>query len=102
MSDLSRRAFLVRGSLGIAAVGAMSAMPGLTGALTTAETEAPAVEDAATTAVPEGGASAISMDQPLVAHIKDLQTGEMSLFMGEREVIYKDPLLAAKLLSAAR
>ena len=40
--------------------------------------------------------------QPLLAHVKDLSTGEISLFQGEREVVIRDPALARRLFSAAR
>jgi hypothetical protein len=42
------------------------------------------------------------MTEPLIAHVKDLQTGEISLYMGEREFTYLDPTLAARLVRAAK
>jgi hypothetical protein len=98
MGELSRRTFLIRGSLGAAAIAAGSAMPGLPALLSTAEDEAPAADDAAATAV----AGTPSMTQPLIAHITDLQSGEMSLFMGEREFTVNDPGLANRLFGAAK
>lgn len=98
MPELSRRTFLIRGSLGAAAIATASAMPGLPALLSTAEDEAPAADDAATTAV----ANAPSMTQPLIAHITDLKSGEMSLFMGEQEFTVNDPGLANRLFGAAK
>jgi hypothetical protein len=98
MSELSRRTFLIRGSLGAAAIAAGTAIPGLPTLLTTTEEEAPAADDAATTAV----ASTPSVTQPLIAHITDLRSGAMSLFMGEREFTINDPGLASRLFGAAK
>jgi hypothetical protein len=42
------------------------------------------------------------LSEPLVAHVKDLSTGEISLFQGEREVLVRSPALARGLMSAAR
>ena len=45
-------------------------------------------------ASPPDGAS---LDGPLVAHVKDLSTGEIGVYMGTSEVTFRDPHLAAKL-----
>jgi hypothetical protein len=37
-----------------------------------------------------------------VAHVRDLSTGEIGIFNGTREVVFKDPQLAARLFHAAR
>ena len=74
--------------------------PGLSGLLTTVASDAPAAEPEATAV--EGDAGAASLGEPLVAHVKDLGTGEISLFQGEREVIFRDPALARRLASAVR
>jgi hypothetical protein len=103
LSGFSRRMF-IRGSVGLAAAGAaIAAVPGFSGALAVTENEAPGAEDAASTAVEEGAATGTSsFAEPLIAHVKDLQTGEMSLYFGENEVIVKDPGLASRLVGAAR
>ena len=98
MSELSRRVFLIRGSLGAAAVGAAAAMPALPAFISAADSEAPAADDAATAAI-EG---APTMSEPLIAHIKDLQTGEMTLCMGQQEFSYSDPDLATRIFRAAK
>jgi hypothetical protein len=103
VAGFSRRLFL-RGSVGLAAAGAaVAAMPGLSGALAATENEAPEVEDAASAAGVEGAAAGTSnLTEPLIAHVKDLQTGEMSLFFGEKEISFSDPGLASQLFGAAR
>jgi hypothetical protein len=98
MAELNRRAFLIRGSMGAALVGAAAAFPGIPAFVTATEGEAPAVDDAATS-VAEGTPT---MTEPLIAHVKDLQTGEMSLYMGEQEFTFNDPALAARLIRAAK
>jgi hypothetical protein len=40
------------------------------------------------------------MDEPLVAHVRDLATGEIGLFSGTREIVFHDPSLAARLFRA--
>jgi hypothetical protein len=99
MSEFSRRKFLTHGSVGVAIAGAAAAIPGLPSLLVSAEGDAPAVENAATTVGEDGAAP--SLAEPLVAHVTDMQTGQISLFLGQREVIYNDPALAARLLNAA-
>ena len=89
---VSRRAFLQRGALGAAAVGAAASIPGLPALLQGLEGDAPA----ATGAVTEGE-SAVG---PIVAHVTDASTGEVSLYVGEREVAYRDPVLVRHLLRA--
>jgi len=97
MAPLNRRDFLKRGSMAVAAAGVASALPmalpALAGAVTTAPTSAEDAGEAAET----GG----HLDQPLVAHVRDLDTGEIGLFYGDHEVVYRDRKLAAQLHRAA-
>lgn len=93
-SGLSRRLFLTRSSLTVMAAGVASAMPVLPAVVTSAETEAPEAEaEVAETEALEG---------PLVAHVKNLQTGELSLYSGEREINLLDRGLAARLFNATK
>lgn len=39
---------------------------------------------------------------PLVAHVRDLAAGEISVMSGVKEVILRDPQLVAQLVKAAR
>jgi hypothetical protein len=95
MKEFERRVFLTRGSIAVAAIGAATAMPGLGSGLIAAEEEAP---EAAS--VVEGEAS--EMTEPLVAHVRDLTTGEIGLFSGTQEIVFHDPALAARLFHATR
>jgi hypothetical protein len=93
-SGLSRRLLLTRGSLGVVAAGVMSAMPALPAATNAAETEAPD----ASAMVSESE----ELEGPLLAQVKNLQTGEVSLFSGAREISIIDRGLAARLFNAAK
>lgn len=97
MAGVSRRTFLGRGSMAVAAAGVLSSVPGLSGLLSAGETEAPAAD-----ASVAGEAGAANLSEPLVAHVRDLSTGEISLFNGTREVIVRNPQLASQLARAIR
>jgi len=106
MASFSRRAFLARSSMVAAAAGVASAIPGLTNVLGAAQTEAPAVDgavaDTATLDATDAGVGVADSGAPLVAHVRDLSTGEIAVFNGTREVIVRDPQLANNLFRAAR
>ena len=94
MTALSRRLFITRSSLTVAAAGLVSALPALPAAMNSAEAEAPELESTVS--------DSEALAAPLVAHVKDLQTGEMSLYSGEREIVLHNPALAARLFNAAK
>ena len=96
MPAFSRRNFLKRGSVTVAAAGAISSLPGLPALLSSSQSDAQAAEADLSDILP-GSAS-----QPLIAHIKDLASGEISLMQGEQQVSIKDPALAARLYRAIR
>jgi hypothetical protein len=97
-SGLSRRTFLRRGTLTAAAVGVVGSIPGLPGLLLGGSSEAPALETGAGEA--ESGAAGLS--EPLVAHVSDVENGQISLFQGEREIVVRSPALVRQLYLAAR
>jgi hypothetical protein len=97
---MTRRAVLRAGTIGAAAVGAAGAFPGLLGELSSAGPEVSGGASEATVAASEAEAAA-ALDGPIVAHIKDAATGEMSLYVGEREVAYRDPALVHRLIHAS-
>jgi hypothetical protein len=65
-----------------------------------AETQGPA--DAATAETAAADTESATLTEPLVAHIRDLSTGEIGLFSGTREISLFDPQLAARLAQAIR
>jgi hypothetical protein len=95
---ISRRTFVHRGTLTAAAVGVVTSVPGWSGLLTSGVAAAPAAEEDASQVDEDFGTVA----PPLLAHVRDLSTGEISVFQGEREVIIRDAALASRLFSAAR
>lgn len=99
MENLSRRNFLKRGSVAVAGAGLMAAVPitTLLPEVMTSGEAAPAAE-AGTAGLTETGA----VGDTLVAHVRDLGTGEIGVMQGTREVILKDPQMAAKLARAMR
>ena len=78
MSDPSRRGFLILTGVGAAAVGAVAVAPAAFAA---------SGEDTGTST---DGA-------PLVAYVSNMHTGEVSVMMGEREVVVRDRALCASL-----
>jgi nitrous oxide reductase len=96
--SLSRRSFLHRGAFTAAAVAVAGSVPALSGLVAGTAPEAPAVDAGVNEAADDSGA----LTEPLVAQLKDLTTGEISLFQGEREVVVRSPELARSLLSAAQ
>jgi hypothetical protein len=101
MSGVSRRVFLKGGSAAVVAAGAISAIPGLPALIGTAETQAPADVGATEAAVADAESSG-TLAEPLIAHIRDLSSGEISLFNGTREISLFDPGLARSLARALR
>jgi hypothetical protein len=96
--NLSRRTFLRRGTFTAAAVAVAGSVPGLSGMVAGTTTAAPTVESDVSDVEDDAGV----LSEPLVAQVKDVTTGEISLFQGEREVVVRLPALARSLLSAAR
>ena len=101
MSEFSRRIFLKRGTAAVALAGAASAIPGLPALVGIADTQAPADVGTAESAAEDTGPLA-SVDGPIIAHIRDLASGEIGLFTGTDEITVHDPQLAASILRALR
>lgn len=80
MSDTSRRRFIGVTGAGAAAVGASTLLP------------------AAASAAARRGDSATS---PVVAYVSDHTSDELTLLVGEREVVVRDRDLVTRLLNAA-
>ena len=93
MENVSRRGLLRNGSLAVVGAGLVAAGPaGLA-------LRAPDADAADRPTAPQSAAlpTGASLDTPLVAHVKDLSTGEIGVYMGTSEVTFRDPHLAAKL-----
>ena len=98
MLGFSRRMFLQRGSVAVAAAGLASSMP-----LLSEVAQGPAAQEVtpagagAGAELPEGA----QLSQDLVAHVRDLG-GEINLYIGDRQVTVNDPGLARALFQATR
>ena len=99
MGHLSRRSFLTKGSLAAATAGLLASAPAtaLPGLLAGAGAEAD-------TALAEEGAAELGgeLEGTVVAHVRDLTTGEISIYSGTQETVIRDPGMAARLARAAR
>ena len=101
MSEFSRRIFLKRGTAAVALAGAASAIPALPALIGVADTPAPADVGAAASAAEDTG-PIDSVGGPIIAHVRDLTSGEIGLFTGTDEITVHDPQLAASILRALR
>ena len=89
----SRRSVL-HGAAGLAGAGLVATV--MAGTLA-----APASASAAPRTHP-GRAARVSSDEPVIVHVRDVQSGEMDVFAGTEQVRLHDPGLAARLAQAAR
>ncbi len=95
MEKHNRRVFLRQTSMAVGAASAVAAVPGLPAALGSAVTRT------AESPVPRKLTGA-SLAEPLVAHVRDVATGEIDLFVGTEQITYRDPELATRLFKATR
>ena len=91
MAELTRRSFLTHASIGVGVAGGA-----LAGGLTSLPRRAE---------IPLGTATAAAATEPvqnLIAHVRDVSTGEIAVMVGTQEVIHRDRSLALALLDVAR
>jgi hypothetical protein len=86
---LPRRDLLKKSALGLAAVGAATAVPALVFAV---DSNSPAQTGSA------GETAAFEGAGPLVAYVHDAAKGEVVIMTGVNEVIVNDPQLVARLM----
>jgi hypothetical protein len=94
MDQLSRRSFIKGATAAVAAGGAVATIP-----LGTASASS-AIADRTHKAM--NLAADARLDESLVAHVKDLGSGEVSLYVGTRQVTVNDRHVAALLYAASR
>ena len=91
MQPTNRRDFLKQASITAAVAGAAVAAPiSLADAASADANKAPALPANAT------------VDRHVVAHLRDIKTGEVAIYSGNREITVKDKRLAAMLYKASR
>ena len=91
MAKLTRRGFIKQTSVSVAAMGVLAAAP------LVAVSDAP---DLVATDVAAEETSVAELAGPVIAHVRDLATGEISLMSGTQEIIYRDPELVMRLVRA--
>jgi len=89
MKDLTRRRFLTHTTIGVAFAGALALVPGVAAAL-----RLPATTSKVGLGKKAGG--------PVIAHVRDLATGEIAFLVGTERFIIRDRELAVRMHSAAR
>ncbi|HUY98571.1 MAG TPA: hypothetical protein VMW47_13310 [Verrucomicrobiae bacterium] len=94
METISRRTFLTRTSLGVAAAGAMATIPGASVLAASRKRAAAPPAGAALLAGP------LDRSGPLLVSITDARSGTLSILPGEGEMSRHDPALVASLLRA--
>jgi hypothetical protein len=90
MAKLARRGFLKQTTVGVATLGVLAGV-GVPG-LAVVSSDAPEIAE---TEMP-----AMAIAEPLIAHVRDFASGEISLMYGTQEIIYKDPEFVMRLLKA--
>jgi hypothetical protein len=88
----SRRAFLGGAGTAVAIGGLLAVVPKIANAGPSLEAQK-AVDEAAEHID-------VSLDDPLIVHVSDLSTGEISLYAGEQHIVIHDTDLANRLASA--
>jgi hypothetical protein len=88
VTNLTRRSFLQQTPISAGALGLLPAMPALAAMVRSPQPAAPQL-------------SAMS-SRSMVVHVSDVATGEMTLLVGEREIVHRDPRLVACLVAATR
>lgn len=93
MAKLARRGFIKQATIGVASAGVLA---GVFAGGARFGAASPHFASAAT------DLSATKLSGPLVAYVHDLAKGEISVMVGKREVIIRDPDLALRLATAAK
>ncbi|WP_376795179.1 twin-arginine translocation signal domain-containing protein [Thermogemmatispora sp.] len=96
MPRITRRTFLKRTTIGMAAGGTLVGT--LEGAGPSAARSLPVDLPTTGEAVGYQPVSASDSEEPLVLHVRQRSTGEVSILTGTREITYRDPGLVAHLL----
>lgn len=88
MTKLTRRSFLKQTSAGAAALSLLPAVPALEPIYHSREAIVPELSG--------------RLPGPMVVHVSDVATGELTLLIGAEEIVFRDPHLIARIIKAAR
>jgi hypothetical protein len=86
----------------LAAAGLATVVPALLPTLAAGSTTEPRTDATTSGSTPVIDTFNGAMTEPLVAHIRDLSTGEIGLFSGDDEFVIHDRQLARSLYAATR
>ncbi len=92
MAKLTRRGFIGQTTASVATIGILATVPTLAAT--------PEMTDAVTSDAAAAELSSASFAEPLVAHVSDLASGEVTIMVGTREVLLRDTDLVMRLLKA--
>jgi hypothetical protein len=111
MADLTRRGFLagmsittgvgIAGGLGLHQLLGSGASAGQTSAPDAHPTAAGRASMPAAAQLPPIPLDSVSLAGPMVVHVRDVSTGELSLMVGPQELVYRDPDLVSRLVKTA-
>jgi len=96
-TGLSRRSFLGQASAGAAVASVAAMAPNLVGESLQSRFGIPSTAAAGSLA-----GDGASVDGHIVAHVRDVASGEILVMVGTREIVYRDRKLAQSLARAAR
>ena len=88
MPKLTRRSFLQQTPISAATLSLLPAMPAMAAVRHSQEAAAPQLSAAST--------------GPMVVHVNDVATGEMTLLVGARQIVLRDPQIVASFIEATR
>jgi hypothetical protein len=91
MAKLTRRGFFRQTSASVVTLGVIAAAPRLAAD--------PEVSEATAT---ELSTTATELSGSVIAHVRDVATGEISLLVGTQEIIFRDPQVVLRLMQAVR
>ena len=94
MAKLTRRGFIGQTTASVATIGVLATIPTLAAA--------PEMTDAVASDVAATELSTTTFSEPLVAHVSDLASGEVTIMSGTKEIILRDADLVMRLLKAVR
>jgi hypothetical protein len=94
MKKQTRRSFLVKTSLSTAVLTTVAGLGVVPGTLEASAAGLSSDDRPATRPSPA------EMSGPLVAYVRDLKAGEVSILVGSQEIIYRDPEFVQRLLRA--
>jgi hypothetical protein len=104
MADLSRRGFLTQVSVttGIGLAGGLGLHKFLLSDASAAQVAGPVAPPAAAPVSQATALDRVTLAGPMLIHIRDVATAEVSMMVGAQELVYRDPALVSRLVNTAR